>query len=139
MLHKNIPISQTKSYFENPSYLLEEPVLFLLSKKNPFPVLTILTGKDWCFTHFSTGMTGWMLLIFFICLHNQLNSIHSIISIDVWKMWFIKQKVKMDGYSFQQVYDKIWISFCLKTGKRFFLEVHFQANRKSIGSSKKLY
>ena len=34
--------------------------------------LTILTGKDWCFTHFSTGMAGWLLLIFLICLHNQL-------------------------------------------------------------------
>ena len=78
-----MPISQMESYFENPSYLLEEPDLFLLSKKKPFPLLTILTGKDWCFTHFSTEMTDWMLLIFFICLHNQLNSIHSIISTDV--------------------------------------------------------
>ena len=42
--------------------------------------LTILTGKDWCFTQFSTGMAGWLLLIFFICLHNQLSSIHFIIS-----------------------------------------------------------
>ena len=45
--------------------------------------LTILTGKDWCFTQFSTGMAGWLLLIFLICLHNQLSSIHSIISTDV--------------------------------------------------------
>ena len=33
--------------------------------------LTILTGKDWCFTQFGTGMAGWLLLIFLICLHNQ--------------------------------------------------------------------
>ena len=52
--------------------------------------LTILTGKDWCFTQFSTGMAGWLLLVFLICLHNQLSSVHSIISTDVWKMWFIK-------------------------------------------------
>ena len=45
--------------------------------------LTIPTGKDWCFTQFSTGMAGWLLLIFFISLHNQLSSIHSIISTDV--------------------------------------------------------
>ena len=38
----------------------------------------ILIRKDWCFTQFSTGMAGWLLLIFFICLHNQLSSIHSI-------------------------------------------------------------
>ena len=35
------------------------------------------------FTQFSTGMAGWLLLIFLICLHNQLSSIYSIISTDV--------------------------------------------------------
>ena len=45
--------------------------------------LRILTVKDWCFTQFSTGMAGWLLLIFLICLHNHLSSIHSIISTDV--------------------------------------------------------
>ena len=38
---------------------------------------TILRGKDWCFTQFSTEMAGWLLLIFFICLYNQLSSITS--------------------------------------------------------------
>ena len=42
--------------------------------------LTVLTGKDRCFTQFSTGVAGWLLLIFFICLDNQLSSIYSIIS-----------------------------------------------------------
>ena len=46
---------------------------------NQFVCLTILTGKDWCFN----GMAGWLLLIFLIWLHNQLSSIHSIISKDV--------------------------------------------------------
>ena len=45
--------------------------------------LRILTVKDWCFTQFSTGMAGWLRLIFLICLHNQLSSIHSIISTNV--------------------------------------------------------
>ena len=45
--------------------------------------LTILRGKDWFFTQFSTGMAGWLLLIFLICLHNPLSSIHFIISADV--------------------------------------------------------
>ena len=31
-----------------------------------------------CFTQFSTRMAGWLFLIFFIYLHNQLSSIHSI-------------------------------------------------------------
>ena len=43
----------------------------------------------------------------------------------------------MNGCSFQQVLREIWIGFCINTWKRFFLEVLFKANRKSIGSSKK--
>ena len=30
----------------------------------------ILTGKEWCFTQFSTGIAGWLFQIFLICLHN---------------------------------------------------------------------
>ena len=41
-------------------------------------ILTILTGKEWCFTQFGTGMAGWLILIFSICLHSQLSSIHSL-------------------------------------------------------------
>ena len=33
-----------------------------------------------CFTQFSTRMAGWLLLTFFICLHNKLSSIHSSIT-----------------------------------------------------------
>ena len=36
----------------------------------------------------------------------------------------------MDGCSFQQVYGKIWFSFCLNTGKHFFLEVSFSSQQK---------
>ena len=66
------------SYFEQ----LFKPVFFQINLKNSL-LLTRLTGKDWCFTQFSTGMAGWLLLIFLICLHNQLSSIYSIISTDV--------------------------------------------------------
>ena len=90
-------------------------------------LLTILTGKGWCFTQFSTGMAGWLLLIFFTCLHNQLSSRHSIVSTDVWKMWLFKYTVKMDGCFFQQVQGKTWVSFCLNTGKHFFLVVSFSS------------
>ena len=33
--------------------------------------------------------------------------------------------------SFQQVYGKIWVIFCLNTGKRFFLEVSFSSQQKA--------
>ena len=44
--------------------------------------LTILTWKNLCFTEISTKfieIKGWLLLTFFICLHNQLSSFNSII------------------------------------------------------------
>ena len=41
--------------------------------------INILTGKKLCFTQFITRMAAWLLLAFFVCLHNQLISIHSII------------------------------------------------------------
>ena len=36
----------------------------------------------------------------------------------------------MDGCSFSKFYSKIWVSFCLNTGKRFFLEVSFSSQQK---------
>ena len=44
--------------------------------------------------------------------------------------------------SFSKFYGKIWVGFCLNTGKLFFFlkptkRFHFKANRKSIGFSKK--
>ena len=34
---------------------------------------------------------------------------------------------------FSTFYGKIWVGFCLNTGKHFFFEISFRANRKSIG------
>ena len=44
-----------------------------------------------------------------------------------WKVQMFKtgdssNKQKMDGCSFQQLYGKIWVGFCLSTVKRFVLE-----------------
>ena len=37
------------------------------------------------------GIAGWLLLIFFVCSHKQLSSIHMTVkSIYVWKMWLSK-------------------------------------------------
>ena len=43
--------------------------------------LAILTGRSCVLLNSVQRMTGWLLLIFFKCLHTQLNSKHSIISI----------------------------------------------------------
>ena len=43
-----------------------------------------------CFTQFSARMAAWLLLAFFICLHNQLSYIYSITRIrstGVWKLF----------------------------------------------------
>ena len=45
-------------------------------------------------------------------------------------MWFIKQTVQMNGCSFQQVYSKIWVGFCLNIGKRFLTNVSFKNQQK---------
>ena len=44
-----------------------------------YDYLTILTWKSLCFAQFSIRMAAWLLLTFFVCLHNQLSPIHSII------------------------------------------------------------
>ena len=41
---------------------------------------TILTGEKLYVTQFSKWMAAWLLLTFFICLHNQLSSVNSIIT-----------------------------------------------------------
>ena len=43
--------------------------------------LTILTGKKLCYVQFSTRMTAWLLRTFFICSHNQLSYVPSIITL----------------------------------------------------------
>ena len=61
----------------------------------------VFTGKGWCFTQSSTGIVGWLLLIFFIGLHNQLSSIHSIsiISIDSKNGWLLLSQVLRQNLS----------------------------------------
>ena len=34
---------------------------------------------------------------------------------------------------FSKFYNKIWVGFCLNTGKHFFVELSLKANAKSIG------
>ena len=42
---------------------------------------------------------------------------------------------KMNVAPVSKFYAKIWVGFCLNTGKHFFLEVSFKPNRKYIDSS----
>ena len=71
-----------------PFFLHDQKVVTKTKRERKEP-LTILTGKN-CFIQYSTRMAGWLLLTFFIYLHNQLSSfIHYITRIkstDVWKM-----------------------------------------------------
>ena len=98
-------------------------------------ILTILTVKDWWFTQFSTETAGWLLLIFLICLHNQLSSIYSIISTNVWKMdskngWLLLSS----SYT-----AKFGLVFVLTLEKAFSLEVSFSSQQKEHRLSKKQY
>ena len=100
-------------------------------------VLTILTGKDWCFTQFSTGMAGWLFLIFFICLHNQLSSIHSIISNFLKNV--IHQIDSKNGWLLHSASfsAKFGLVFVLAPENAFSYRFHFQANRRNMGSKKR--
>ena len=42
----------------------------------------------------------------------------------------MKYTAKMDGCSFYKFHGKIWDSFCLNTGKHFFLEVLLSRQQK---------
>ena len=84
-------------------------------------------------------MQGWLLLTFFICLHNQLSSliplshrcmknvIYQIDSKNEWLLLSITFTAKLE------------LVFVLKFENAFPLSFHFKTNRKSIGSSKKRY
>ena len=54
-----------------------------LTDKKTQQHLTILTGKNCVLLHSVQEFIeteAWLLLAFFICLHNQLSSIHSIVT-----------------------------------------------------------
>ena len=104
--------------------------------------LTIFNEKHF-FNQFSTRIAAWMLMTFFICLHIQLSSIHSIIT---------RQRVQMLKNVIHQIDSKnVWLlpsaSFTANCGFVFVLTLenafswrfHFKTNRKSIGSSKKRF
>ena len=60
-------------------------------------------------------MAAWLLLIFSLCLDNQLSSIHSIIT--------YKREQMFEKY--QQALRQSLVWFLSYTGKQFFLEVSF--------------
>ena len=91
----------------------------------------------------STRMVDWLLLTVFICLHNQLSSIHSSITyseyrylenvihqIDSKNEWLLLRA------SFSSKFEFV---FVLTLENAFSQKFYFEANRKSMGSSKNLY
>ena len=70
-------------------------------KCRPATLLTIHTWKNLCFTvQKFIEMQGWLLLTFFICLHNQLSSFNSII-VQMSEKRDSSNTVKMNGCFFQ--------------------------------------
>ena len=77
---------------------------------------------------------GWLLLTFFMCLHNQLSSfnsnivqIHQIDSKNGWLLVSLTFTAKLE------------LIFLLTFKNAFSQSFHFKVNRKIIGSSKKRY
>ena len=82
------------------------------------------TFKDTQFTHVSTRMAAWLLLTFFICLPNQLSSIHSIKRITEYRclkivIHQIDSKNEWLHLSASST-AKFWVGFCLNTGNCLF-------------------
>ena len=89
-------------------------------------------------------MAAWLLLIFFICLHNQLSSLYFSITYQSVQMF-----EKCDSSNHYQINSKDdWsllsarftakfvLVFVLSLGNAFSQGFHFKANRKSMGSFK---
>ena len=82
-----------------------------------------------CFIQFNQSINSVQEWLFFMCLHNQLSPIHSIITYKDYRCLKIvihqidsKQEWLLLSASFTA---KFWVGFSLNTGKRFFLEVSF--------------
>ena len=67
----------------------------------------------------------WLLLTFFICLHNQLSSFYSIMVQMSEKRDSSNRQWKWMIASFSNFYGKISVGFCLNNRKLFFLEFSF--------------
>ena len=82
------------------------------------------------FVQFSTKMAAWLPLTFFICLHHELSSTHFTIKYQEYRclknMIHQTDSEKRIVTPFSKFYGKIWVGFCLNTGKPFFLEVSIE-------------
>ena len=84
-------------------------------------------------------MQGWLLLTVFICLHNQLRSINSII-VQVSEKRVHQIESKNEWLLLSGTFTaKLELTFVLTFENAFSDSFHFKAKRKSIGSSKKRY
>ena len=82
---------------------------------------------------------GWLLLTFFICLHNQLSSFNSIIVQMSEKL--VHQIASKNEWLLLSVAfaAKFELVFVLTFENAFSESFHFKTNRKSIGSCKKRF
>ena len=86
-----------------------------------------------CFTQVSTRIRwNTRLADLFIYLHNQLRYTHSIWNInnEYWCLNEIFHQIDIK-WMVANFYGKIWLRFCLNTGKRFVFEVSFQSQEKT--------
>ena len=80
---------------------------------------------------------------FFVCLHNQLSSLHSISHIKEYR--YLKKVIHQINSKNEWLFlsasftAKFELVFVLTLENNFSQRFHFKANRKSIGSSKKRY
>ena len=76
--------TETQKKTSNSAQLTSKAVNFNLEQRSQI-TLTISTGKNCVLLSSLQGLAGWLFLIFFICLHNQLSFIHSIITYEEYR------------------------------------------------------
>ena len=100
--------------------------------------LTIVTGKSYVLlssVQEFIEIEAWLLLTFFLCLHNQSSSIHSTVTnekVQMFEKGDSSNRQKTKAAPFGMFYFKIWVGFCLNTGKRFFLEASIYNQQKLL-------
>ena len=105
--------------------------------KDPFFPEVIFPVFYWIQYRYS--MQGWLLLTFFICLHNQLRSLNSII-VQVSEKRVHQIESKNEWLLLSGPFTaKLELAFVLTFENAFSESFHFKANRKRIGFSKKPY
>ena len=101
-------------------------------------VLTILTGTSCVLLSSVQGMAGWLPLTFFVCLHNQLSSIHTIIT--YWEYRCLKNVIHQIDSKNEWLFlsasftAKLWLVFVSTLENAFSRDQTYIKSSRALGT-----